>query len=217
MDERKKIAKAIIINGFIISLATFFIINHIINGFYYINNIPVTLLSYFFVVTYMLWKMLYFIENIREKKLLFYKNEKISTLFVLKVFHLICLIIVLFLYIFTSYIMIEWINKPPFNLLPEQLGPFVTNILFTVMILTVMIGVIWVIQFRRYPIFYFSIIFHVIGIIFMIIGYQEILELNSENIDIFSDMIFKNGILYIGTAIIILMFSILSSKKRAIN
>lgn len=85
-------------------------------------------------------------------------------------YHLIYFIAACIIYRFNTHTVLNyWIYNPPFNIKLYELGPFIVNILYMIIALSLISIIYWLQLFRKYSVLYFSLISHGIGVIWTVI------------------------------------------------
>jgi uncharacterized membrane protein len=104
----------------------------------------------------------------------FSSSESKKNLSKLLVYHLFHTLLILSLFWFMKFEILTWgIKKSPFGMEMFEIGPFVTNILYGIIIILISLLFFGVHKYIKTSIYYFSIIVHEIGIIGTIICYMN--------------------------------------------
>lgn len=124
--------------------------------------------------------------------------------------HSIDFVIAILVMVLTQFLIFYWFNHIPFGLKVSQLGHFVLNILYFIILILLCMIMYALYNFRKKSTFYFSSIIHSVGLIFTILGYLNALP---RLID--PALLYYTMTLYLETIIMVLFF--LYKMKREKN
>lgn len=129
--------------------------------------------------------------------------------------HLICFFMLLFLFVFLNDMVTEK-EKLIFNLKQEQIGNFMTGILYLSLAIFFSIIIFGIFNFQKDPFSYFSVICHGLGAFVITLYHINVLHSLSDSAT-YSRNIMKCGFLYLESLAMIMLLYILFHKRRYVS
>lgn len=196
--SRKTIVQSIFIGsiGFIIA-SVIYRLNH---G--YDRYIMSELLISFPVIVILLWLVL--IKTKRSMQNTKVKNDLMKII----VAHFICFMIVLFLFIFLNNVGVE-MNQ-------EQIGKSAVGLLYIFVALLCGMILFSSFQIKRDQIAFYSVIFHALGVLNLILYYINLLH-SLTSLRLYSSKLIESGVLYLETIIVVFIFFVLIHKRKKLR
>ena len=163
------------------------------------SSMMVELLIFYPVLVLLLWFMLKRSNRVSTTAII--KNSLMQ----IKAAHLICLLIVLFLFFVFNNIIVNFRN--------EKAGILVVGFLY--IFIALLCGMIFfgIFKFKRNQIAFFGVVCHALGVLVIILYYINVLH-SLTNVNLFSIKIMKSGLIYLEIIMVTSIFYIFIYKRK---